>query len=225
MFLVFFAPLPILLRRGWTKPRCICAFFVLVYLAYWATVMISLRYAIVPFALIVLSIASALVRLDVQSSLPTRLALRFGIFASFVFSLLGVLTFEVNSLQIAYLFKRVTAASYLSQALPTTPILFHLRETDANAAVFGVANCSRLYAPNPLRFHCILCPEGHCTLPEVLKAIGTTRYDYLILPTGSDFDKVRNDVLARGKTIEVHRDLQFVAYRLMSDLNESQLTK
>ena len=215
MFLVFFAPVPLLMRRSGTPARRICTFFIVLYLAYWSTVMIGLRYAIVPFALLAPPVAGALTRMYFESPLSARLALGLGVYASFVFALLALFTFEVNSLQIAYLLKRVDTEGYLSRALPATPVLFHLRELDAHASIFGVDDCARLYAPEPMRFGCMLCVEGRCTSPELRKIMGTARYDYLVLPAKPGFDGLKNDLFANQKTVEVHRDSQFVAYRWM----------
>ena len=153
-------------------------------------------------------------RLDFDSPIWMQRALRFGAFASFLFALTVVLTFEVNSLQVSYLLKRIDAEGYLTQALPSTAVLFHLRAMDAHSAVFGVGNCSRLYAPDPERFGCLLCGLGGCTVPEVSQGLAASRYDYMILPARSDFEDWRKIVIAQQEAVEVYRDSHFAAYRL-----------
>ena len=223
MFLVFFAPLPILLRREWTSARRACAFLVVLYLAYWSTMLSSLRYAIVPFTLITLVVAGAATRWELQSPLWMQHVFRFGVFTSFLFALMSILTFEVNSLQLAYLFKKVDETGYLSQALPTTPVLFSLGQGNAHPAVFGVENCSRLYAPDPTHFGCLLCGREHCSLAELKTKLAESHYDYLILPTSPQYDDWRKDLLETHQISEAYHDSKFVSYRLLD--GSSTLTK
>ena len=214
MFLVFFAPVPILLRRQGTPARRACAFLVVLYLAYWSTMLSSLRYAIVPFTLITLVVAGASMRLEFQSPPWMQHVFRCGVFTSFLFALMSIMTFEVNSLQLAYLFKRVDETGYLSQALPTTPILFSLGQGNAHPAVFGVENCSRLYAPDPTHFGCLLCGREQCSLPELKIKLSESHYDYLILPTSAKYDDWRKDLIGTYQISESYRDSKFVSYRL-----------
>ncbi len=219
MFLVFFAPIPILLRREWTPARRACAFLVILYLAYWSTMLSSLRYAIVPFTLITLVVAGAASRMEFQSPHWMQYFFRFGVFSSFLFALMSILTFEVNSLQLAYLFKKVDETKYLSQALPTTPVLFSLGQRNAHPAVFGVENCSRLYAPDPTHFGCLLCIQGRCSLPELNTKLAESHYDFLILPSGPQYDDWRNDLLKTHRISESYHDSKFVGYRLLGGLS------
>lgn len=92
------------------------------------------------------------------------------------------------SLQLAYLFKKVDETGYLSQAMPTTPVLFSLGQGNAHPAVFGVENCSRLLPPDPTHFGCLLCGRRHCSLIELKTKLGESHYDYLILPTSPHYD-------------------------------------
>ena len=216
MFLVFFAPIPMLLRRQWTPARRACAFLVILYLAYWSSILSSLRYAIVPFTLITIVVAGAFTQLEFQSPPWMQLVFRFGVFWAFLFALMSILTFEVNSLQISYLLKNVDETGYLSQALPTTPVLFSLRQGNAPPAVFGVENCSRLYAPDPTRFGCLLCGREHCTLAELKIKLSEFQYDYLILPTSPQYEEWRKDLLKTYQLTESYHDSKFVSYRLSS---------
>lgn len=214
IFLFLFAPLPFLVPRRWSTPRRAIALFVVLYLAYWSTVMSSLRYAIVPFTLLTITVAGAVMRFGFESLGWMRQALRCGVFAAFLFPLLVVLTFEVNSLQFAYLLKTINATAYLGLALPSTPVLFHLQGLDPHAAAFGVENCSRLYAPDPARFGCLLCARGDCSLTEIDQGLTQFHYDFLILPSRPDFDELRKGVIAGHRAVEVYRDSHFAAYRL-----------
>ena len=215
MFLFLFLPalFATLLKAKWTAPRKACLLFISLYLFYWASVNSTLRYAIVPFALIALATGAALARLlATGSKWPRRLVLLGGAYG-FLFALLTVMTFEVNRLQLLYVTKRISAREYLAQALPTTGGLFRLAAQHPNASVFGVGNCSRLYAPDPMRFGCALCSE-HCRPEEVAAHLENGAFQFIILPNSPDYRTLTDLLTARFGAAAIDRDDRFVTLAL-----------
>jgi hypothetical protein len=215
ILLFLFAPalLATFWARKWTPPRKACLVFGLVYLAYWSSVSSTLRYAIVPFALIALAAGAAVVRLSLSEFRLARSMAGLGLAYSLLFSLLVVMTFEVNSLQVAYLLNRISAHEYLRQAIPTTGPLFRLAAQHPKASVFGVANCSRFYAPDPLRFGCALCSEG-CSTKEVMAPLESRQFEFVILPVTPDFNEFKALIATRFNAAETDRDGRFVTLML-----------
>lgn len=215
MFLFLFAPvlLATLLLGRWNAPRQAVLVFGLIYLLAWADVLSALRYAIVPFSLLALAGGAGIVRLLSSASREGRVFVAVGCAYSFLFSLLVVLCIEVNSLQPAYLMGRISAREYLEQALPTTPSLFRLAGAHPGASVFGVANCSRYYAPNPLRFSCLLCGGG-CDPKDFTASLAASRPQFAIVPAGSAFQPFVDAVRTQFGAVPVAADGHFVTLML-----------
>jgi hypothetical protein len=215
IFLFMLAPalLELMWVKAWTPARKACFAFALFYLAYWASVSSTLRYAIVPFILLALASGAAFVWLMETRSQWLRGALLVACCYGFLFSFVAVLTFEVNSLQLAYVFKRITAREYLEAALPTTGSLFRLAARSPGASVFGVTNCSRFYAPNPLQFSCALCATG-CAPAEVMPLIEAGHFDFVILPNQSADTPLTALLRTRFNLSQVDRDRSFLTFKL-----------
>ncbi len=215
VFLFLFAPAVawVAFTGKWTPARKACLCFALVYVAYWASVSSTLRYAIVPFALLALATGAAVVRLVLTGVLWQRnfalLACAYG----FLFSLAAILTFEVNSLQLLYALRRVTAKEYLQAAIPTTGPLFRLAALHPGASVFGIANCSRYYAPNSMRFACALCQDG-CREEDMTVPLETKRFDYVIIPNDPAYGGIRRLLHSRFGGSPIDADSRFTTFQL-----------
>lgn len=215
VFLMLFAPLALLVRRErWTTAQKLCAFFVVCYLPYWALAAIALRYAIVPFSLVFLFLASRLEEFMHEASRLIRVSARLAALYSFLFAIPIVLVIEVNALEVSYVFGRVDLKTYLTAALPSYRSLEAIRKLDPGAPVYGVSNCTRYYAPDPLHFQCTMCDTAQCELSALVAVLDQGRFRYLILPNLPDFQPWSEEVVKRYAAREVHRDDWFLVFRL-----------
>ena len=215
MFCLLYFPVVIVMawRARWSPARKACFCFVAVYLVFWCTVLSTLRYAIVPFSLIGLAIGACLVRLADTSQGPKRTA-AVGLTAyGFLFSLLVTLGIETNSLQAAYLLKRIGPEEYLREAIPAIEPLLLLARISPHASAFGVDVCSRYYAPDPLNFSCVLCDDG-CQLNDVLVPLGSRQFEFAILPARAEFEAFRRAIVANYGATVIDDDGKFVILRL-----------
>jgi hypothetical protein len=187
LLLAFF---PLLLLTGkWrtnTRAQLACALFSALYLLLWAKTLDKTRYAILPFAFLALLAAVWLRRFyDMQSGKigrVVRLSLLGVETYCFLVAAMGVMIIEVNGPQLAYFAGRLDKAGYLRSALRTYASLEFLQETaDKSAPVIGVENFSRAYAPDPLRFHPLLCLPQNC-IPNAVAKVKESGARYLILP-------------------------------------------
>ncbi len=164
-------------------------FFTLVYFLYWAFVMSSIRYAILPFAILAILAAQGAVRFFDESPGPI---LRLSVTSLAVYCLmtgiLGIMIIEVNAPQIRYFAGRTDRAGYLRAALRTYRSLEFLRASaKQDDEIFGVDNCSRAYAPDPVRFQCVLCPQAGCSSGLVRRGIESYQPQFVIVPeSGSE---------------------------------------
>ena len=182
IFLLLFAPLPFLMRRAaWTPPQLACVFFTIFYLAHWSSLMVILRYCIVPITLIVMWMADALYRGWESAQGKMRAVLITAGLYSMVFSLFGVVLLEVNLVQIPYLLGRISTREYLEKCLNTTPPLFRIADIEPHAAVYGVNACARFYAPDPLTFGCVLCEQEDCWAKGARTSLETRKFKYVVL--------------------------------------------
>jgi hypothetical protein len=170
-------------RRQWSPPVRLCGIATAVSLVPWLLAAPMLRYAIPAFSVAGLGLGACIIAASRKGGRWTRAGWTAATGYGFVFSLLVMMTFEVNSLQVAYLLGQVNEREFLKLAIPATQPLFHLARVDPAARVFGVENCSRLYAPRPNEFFCSMCvPERPCGFDETI----SSRFDYVIVPSRRD---------------------------------------
>jgi hypothetical protein len=196
--------------RRWSPPAKVCAFAAGACLVPWLVAVPMLRYAIPAFSIVALGLGAAVVAAGRQAGrLPRRVwvaAAGYG----FLFSLPVMMTFEVNSLQVAFLMRRVNEREYLEQAIPATQPLFRLRMKEPDARVFGVENCSRLYAPRPFSFACTLCTsDGSCGFDETIPRL----FDYVIVPDRPDRADWARGILELPGSALVSRQAGFATFR------------
>ncbi len=217
--LLVFVPLMLwsLPRRG-NPARWAYLFFTGLYLLLWATILTTLRYAIVPFAMMALLAAASAVRFhDAQKGAIGAGIRGLGMAAgaySLLVALMGILILETNGAQIAYLAHRLDRDRYLKTVLPTYASLEYLRDEGVQASVLGVDNCSRAYAPDPFRFQCVLCPPEGCRVDAVVAQVERQSPQYLILPVNRLGAEVAQKVSDVNSARRVYQDRNFEVYEL-----------
>ncbi len=192
----------------------IAILFAIVYFLYWAFVMSTIRYAILPFSILAIFSAQGAVRFFENRS---EKIIRFSVASLAVYSLLigilGIMIIEVNAPQIAYFTKRIDRAEYLRRAMRTYRSLEFLQTAaKQDEEIFGVDNCSRAYAPNPVRFQCTLCPPEGCSASTLNEHFATNQPRFIILPQSESYAELRKN-LERQAWTRVYLDEFFAVYR------------
>lgn len=215
IFLVVFLPVWVLTSPA---PRNTavrdCLIFCAIYLAYWSTVLITLRYAILPIAILFLFTAARMRIFYEMSSMAVRVSILGGIIYCLLFAACGIIIAEINAPQLAFFSGRLDKAGYLRQALITYPPLeFLQKHASRNERIFSVEDFSTAYAPDPAIFQCELCgTAGSCTGSDVLKEIAKGNYSYLILPDKAVYRSVEESL----KGARMFDNGQYAVYGLKS---------
>ncbi len=210
-----FFPLALWCLRYLRSQAAYCAlFFAIVYFLYWAFIMSTIRYAILPIAIVAIIAAEGAVRFfDVQPASIVRISVASLSIYGLIIAILGIIIIEVNAPQIAYFAGKQNRAGYLRNALATYGSLEFLQAAaKQEEEIFGVNNCSRAYAPNPLRFQCTLCPFDGCKGSEWNGGLAKYQPRFLILPESESFSEARKQ-LNRLAWKRVYRDESFGVYR------------
>lgn len=224
VFCFLFLPLAAVGLRAvkWSPARKTCACFAIVYLLYWSSVGSTLRYAIVPFAMLAVLIGAFLVRaLETPDWIYRGTILALTSYC-FLFSLLVVMSIEVNSLQISMLLKQITPEEYLLRVTPAVKPLFRLAKLHPGASAFAVDSCARYYAPDPLRFMCTSCMEG-CQTKDLLLPIGSRLVEFVIAPADNSLAQLKETIVSNYGATKVDDDGKFQIFRLSP--NHSPLGK
>jgi hypothetical protein len=184
IILLAFFPL-IFFQPAWrNKALLACCTFAVIYFAYWSSILSTLRYAIVPFAILAVVVAGGAARFyDSEASRVVRGSLLALEVYGLLVAVLGMIIIEVNVPQLAYFAGRLDKPGYLRAALQTyKPLEFLQGVAPLGAGVFGIDNCSRAYAPNPLQFHCALCPPTGCDPEHIAAGLKDYQPRYVIVP-------------------------------------------
>jgi hypothetical protein len=210
---LLFLPLaPLGVRRTANRALFVCLGFMILYLAYWANVLSTLRYAIVPFAILALTLArSAVLFYDSRRSNAVRGSILGIQIYCLLFALLGIFIIEVNVPEIAFLAGRLNRSSFLHSALRTYGSLEFLKSVaKPGEPIFGIDNCSRAYAPNPLQFSCVLCP-GDCELGELRAKMDQQPPRYLIVGEERRPEGITG-ILEADSWMKIYHDEYFSVY-------------
>jgi len=214
-FLVLFLPLPLLYPLRPRNPQFkACVFFTLIYIAYWSTLLSTLRYAIVPITLVVVWAADGLWRAWSQAGSVLRAALVLSAYGSMIFSLLTVLVIETNVLQVKYLLGTIGAEEYLAKTIKTSVPLFRIAALDPNGAVFGVGNCSRDFAPQPLKFGCYTCPPEGCRTEDVNQSLAGRDFGFVVVKKDDSYALVERFLRDRFGARLIEKGDDFDIFRL-----------
>jgi hypothetical protein len=200
--------------RPKTGAQWACAVFASIYFCYWAFILLKVRYAIPPFALLALPMAASIKQFyDAQ---PWR-AIRFSLIAVETYALLvammGLLIIEVNGPQFAYFAGRLDKSGYLRATMATYGSVEYLRRSaGTDASVYAVENFTRAYAPDPWKFDAMWCAPESCVATMVVSQVKNSGARYAILPENP---AILPEVLDRlGYPERLYRDPYFSVYRL-----------
>ena len=191
--------------------------FLGVYLGHWGLYYPELRYAIAPIALLLALLGARVVELCRAQAVGLRAAGYTTVCCGFLFSLCLIFILEINEPQFQLFSKRADKTGYLRSALLTYPSLEYVRiHARTDDWVFGVANCSRAYAPNPGRFTCVDTPPAEEGLRLVEQRLAQEDFRYLILPADPGYAPVLAAQSSGIAPVKVYADANFQVYRLTS---------
>jgi hypothetical protein len=209
--IILFAFFPLIffvIPRWRNKTILACIGFSAIYFIYWASVLSMLRYAILPIAIAAMLLAKAAVHFyDAWESKAIRFSVAALEVYCLIIAMLAVMIIEVNGPQIAYLAGRLDKPGYLGSVLRTYRSLEYLQKAEPGAEILGIDNCTRAYAPNPLKFQCVLCPQKGCETSDVKANLEKFRPQYIVIPEAGQL----SPELA---AIRVYRDEYFAIYKV-----------
>jgi hypothetical protein len=214
IILFAFFPLAFFGGRWRNKAMLACLAFAVIYLFYWSTIVSTLRYAIVPFAILAVLVAAGAARFyDASHARLVRFSVLVLEVHCLLLAVLAIMIVEVNGPQLGYFGGHLDKSGYLRAALRTYGSLDYLQRTaQPGAAIFGIDNCSTAYAPEPLRFQCVLCSLGGCSTAALAARFHQDPPRYVIVPDG---DAGMVEELDRGQTwSRIYRDEYFSVYQL-----------
>jgi hypothetical protein len=203
-WLVFFA----LAALSWIIDRTtalrLTLLFCGIYLLYWVSILVTLRYAFVPILLLISLTAPALFRLPRWLSVPAA-------FYCLTFSLAVCTLIEVSPPQLLWAAGRLNTDGFLRQALPVYAASQSLHGK-ANKAdrILALDACPTPYAPFPGTVRCLHHSDFNDSAPRLLDEIKTGAYRFVILPP----TPLRQQALLSLTPKEVYSDPQFAVYDL-----------
>jgi hypothetical protein len=216
--IVLFAFAPLLLMGGRLRPRTgaqwACVIFTSIYLCYWAFILLKVRYAIPPFALLAVLMAAWMKQFyDAQPAWPVRASLIAVETYALLIATMGLMIIEINGPQFAYFAGRLDKPGYLRAAMRTYGSVEYLKHTaPADASVVAIENFSRAYAPDPWKFTAMWCAPELCGADKVVAQVKKSGAQYAILPENP---ALLPEVLDRlGRPERLYRDPYFSVYRL-----------
>jgi hypothetical protein len=222
MFLVFFAPLWLLVRRRRPQPEeRACLLFLALYFLYWGYIWSILRYAILPFMLLVQFTAARLAGFHDLSPRWSRGLLRGALVYCLIFAWLVTMIIEVNGPQLKLFAKQLTPREYLHQTLISYGSLEFLSlNTGAHDRVLSFNNCSNAYAPSLDRFTCqhlrpkwfLYDPPRAMSLAH--DALQKHDYNYLVLPEDALGKAIREGIADQWRLQQLYVDEHFSVHRL-----------
>jgi len=214
IFFVLFAPVWLMVRRrtdAITLERT-CLLFTAAYVAYWATMLATLRFGITPIVILAVFTGGRLAALYQNSPAWMNRVLLGACVYCLWFALLAAAIVEINAPQFQLFAGKIDKAGYLRQALGTYPSLEYLKTQVAPGdRVLGVENCSAAYAPDPAAFDCFWPSRGPEYWREIKDRLGQSRFQFLIVPAGQVDAGAPPDL---DDATLLYRDAAFCLYRL-----------
>ncbi len=190
----------------------------MIYLGYWAFILLKVRYAIPPFACLGLLMAALTKHFyDAPRSKNMQRAVGLSLIAVetfvLVFAVMGLMIIEINGPQLAYFAGRIDKPGYLHAAMRTYGSVDYLKHSAGpDASVFGVDNFSRAYAPDPWKFDAMWCSPESCAASDVVTHVKKSGAQYAILPENP---AILPDLLDRlGNPKRLYQDPYFSVYQL-----------
>ena len=205
-WLVFFALAWLATIPDRTRALRLALLFCGVYLLYWVSILVTLRYAIAPILLLTALTAPALFRL------PRWLAVATAFYCLF-FSLAVCALIEVSAPQLSWWAGRITSDTFLRQALPTYSAVRSLQGKATPAdRVMALDGCAPLYAPFAGTVRCAYQVDFADSPARIVAEITGGRYRFLIAPHAP----IPQQVVKSLQGSEIYRDAQFAVFDLGS---------
>lgn len=178
--------------------------FCVIYLLYWVSILVTLRYAFAPIFLLLALSAPALFRLPRWLALPAA-------FYCLTFSLAVCTLIEVSPPQLLWLGGRLNTDGFLRQALPmySAAQALHGKATKTDR-ILALDSCPTPYAPFPGTVRCLHHTDFQDSPVRLLDEIKTGAYRFLILPPS----ELRRQTLLPLTSKEVYSDPQFAVFDL-----------
>ncbi len=216
VFFVLFAPAWLLARRARASANeRACLLFCGLYLLYWAALSDFPRYAIAPLALLAVLTTRRLMVFYADSARLVRLSIHAAAAYALLFALPVTMILEINAPQFRLFARQIDQAGYLRQTLVTFPSLEFLRARRIGQdRVFALANTSSAYAPDPLRFECLLGDTLADPAAFVLARLDERDIRWLILPRNEVGREVERRLAQARPATEVYHDQYFTVFRL-----------
>lgn len=200
VFLVFL-PLVILVPSAKLPARRACLIFCALYLPYWMVTAGIVRYAILPISLLVVLLMGKAKSFYDELDVPfARASVAIALAGTLLFACLGFAIIEVNGPMLMLFAHRIDSEQYLDLALRTHPSLAWLSASHVESNIFGVNNCSRVYAPDPARFYC-----SFGDWERVTPSASRCQCEYVVMPSGRK---------PRRPADSFHEDPFFTVWRL-----------
>ena len=221
ILLFAFVPLAVIqVRRHFVNGTWIaCSVFVLMYFIYWASSLTTIRYAIVPIALLNMMASDAVIRFYNRQEYGASVLVKASLLGTemycLVIAVMGIMIIEVNGPQLKYFSQQLDKPGYLRSALRTYGSLEYLKGVaERNSAILGINNCSRAYAPEPLHFECILCPPAGCELKELAAKVKKDRPRYIIVSEQDVPASMIEQLNSHGPAVRMYHDQYFSVFQL-----------
>ena len=216
MFLVFFVPMWLLVRRKKKHAdERICLLFVLIYLLYLGYVWMIIRYAIPTFIILFLLTIVRTFVLYETSGKWTRGLIEGALAYSMMFAMLPAMITEINGPQLRYFAGQMDKHQYLTETVRYYGAVDYLGDhVKPDSLILSLDNAARGYAPKPAQFHFISCRAGlkRCT-GNARQFLARYDYDFVVLPTV--FTRRFEELMRDSYQIEqAYRDDHYSVYRI-----------
>jgi hypothetical protein len=216
IFLVLFVPAWLWVRRKKRNAvELICLFAVAIHFFYLGWVWLILRYAIVPFMILVVLTMGRLSAFYESSGRLVRGSLLGAMVYGLIFALLPSMIVEINGPQLRYFAKRLDREQYLSTTVGYYPSIQYLRDNvPPDSMILSLNNAGRGFAPSPGRFHFISAHRGvRIAVDEAKAKLRRIDYDYTVVPTG--MAPRFKDLMSNGYSIEQrHADPAYTVFAI-----------
>ncbi|MBL8240578.1 MAG: DUF2029 domain-containing protein [Bryobacterales bacterium] len=203
-WLVFFVPVCLAWFRDRHTALRLLLLFCAIYLLYWVSILVTLRYALAPILLLIALTAPALFD-------GHRRAAIVAAFYSLVFSLAVCTLIEVSPPQLLWWAGRFNTDTFLRHALPIYPASQALHgHANKGDGVLALNGCPTPYAPFPGTVRCLFDYDFQHSAPRLIDEVQRGGYRFLILPATPLSEQFRLSLPTR----EIYSDSNFGVYVL-----------
>ena len=215
--LVLLLPVWLLWKRKTATPETrACLVFAWSALAFWTFHVSLLRFAAAPLAILVLFSAARAGAWFTRAGPAVRASLAAAVAWILFISLSTIALLEINGPQTGYFAGGIGKREYLRRVLLTYRSLEALRGVAGpEDAIFGVQNCSRLYAPFPERFYCeYYDPESPPDRFRLAYALQELTPRFLILPAASARPEILEEIAGGARRQPLYQGPHYWVFSL-----------